>query len=242
VELSIVIPAYNESRKIKNDVFAADRFIHDNFRTGQIIVVDDGSDDATSEIVSSLKEEIRTELIAIRLDKNNGKGAAIKEGVKVSTGEFILYADAGLTVPFKDALTGIELISVNKCDIANGSRKLAESNIVKKQDLDRRIISQIFGKLVKLFFHIPKRITDTQCGFKIYNGQVARELFPLLKINGFLFEIEFILLALKKGYRILDFPVTWNCDRDSRLSVKKSSKSIISEFIKLFKEFNKSSF
>lgn len=236
VELSIIIPAYNESKKIMNDIFAADKFIHGNFNNGQIIVVDDGSNDKTSEVAIPLKEKIKTELIVIRLDKNSGKGAALKEGVKVSIGEILLYADAGLTVPFKDALTGIKLISENKCDIANGSRKLEASNIVRKQDLDRRIISQIFGKFVKFFLHIPKGMTDTQCGFKLYKGKVARELFPQLKINGFLFEIEFILLALKNGYRILEFPINWNCDRDSRLSIKKSSKNIITEFIELFKE------
>ena len=82
-------------------------------------------------------------------------------------------------------------------------------------------------------------MTDTQCGFKIYKGEVARELFPQLKVTGFLFEIEFILLALKNNYKILEFPITWSCDRDSRLSVKKSSKSIISEFIELLNEFRK---
>ena len=239
VELSIVIPAYNESKKIMNDVFAADKFIQDNFKNGQIIVVDDGSDDETSEVAIPLKEKIKAELIVIRLDKNSGKGAAVKEGVKISNGEILLYADAGLTVPFTDALTGIKLISENKCDIANGSRKLEASNIVRKQDLDRRIISRIFGKFVKLFLHVPKSMTDTQCGFKIYKGEVARALFPQLKINGFLFEIEFILLALKNGYRILEFPINWNCDRDSRLSIKKSSKNIITEFIELFKECRK---
>ena len=240
MEISIVIPAYNESKKIKNDIFAADKFIQDNFHSGQIIVVDDGSDDETSAVAKSLTDEIKTELIVIKLDKNSGKGAAIREGVKHSRGKILLYADTGLTIPYHDALRGVKLIEENKCDIANGSRKLAESNIKAKQDFDRRIISLFFRILTKLFLHIPNEMTDTQCGFKIYKGEVARELFPKLKISGFLFEIEFILLALKKDYKILEFPITWSCDRDSRLSVKKSSKSIISEFIELFKEFRKS--
>ena len=242
MELSIVIPAYNESKKINKDIFAADKFIQDNFDSGQIIVVDDGSEDNTSEVAKSLMNEIKTELIVVKLDKNSGKGAAVREGVKYSGGEIILYADTGLTIPFHDALRGIKLIEENKCDIANGSRKLAESNIKAKQDFDRRIISLFFRILTKLFLHIPNEMTDTQCGFKIYKGEVARELFPQLKITGFLFEIEFILLTLKKDYKILEFPITWSCDRDSRLSVKRSSRSIISEFIELFKEFNKSSF
>ncbi len=240
MELSIIIPAYNESKKIKKDIYAADKFIQDNFDSGQIIVVDDGSEDETTEVAQSIRNEIKTELDVIKLAKNSGKGAAIQEGIKASKGNIILYADAGMTVPFNDSLRGIKLIKEKKCDIANGSRKLHESNIKMKQDFDRRIISLFFGMFTKLFLNIPNEMTDTQCGFKVYRGEVARELFPQLKITGFLFEIEFILLALKNNYKILEFPITWSCDRDSRLSVKKSSKSIISEFIELFKEFRKS--
>jgi len=240
VELSIVIPAYNESKKIKKDIFAADKFIQDNFDNGQIIVVDDGSEDDTTEAAQSIRNEIKIELDVIKLENNSGKGAAIREGIKASKGDIILYTDAGLTVPFNDSLRGIKLIKENKCDIANGSRKLSESNIKMKQDFDRRIISFFFGIFTKIFLKIPMEMTDTQCGFKIYKGEVARELFPQLKVTGFLFEIEFILLALKNDYKILEFPITWSCDRDSRLSVKKSSKNIISEFIALFKEFRKS--
>ena len=240
MELSIVIPAYNESKKIKKDIFAADKFIQDNFNSGQIIVVDDGSKDETTQVAQSIRNEIKTELDVIKLEKNSGKGAAIAKGVENSKGEIVLYADAGLTVPFTYALIGIKLIKENKCDIANGSRKLTESDIKMKQDFDRRIISLFFGIFTKLFLNIPSEMTDTQCGFKIYKGEVARELFPQLKVTGFLFEIEFILLALKKDYKILEFPITWSCDRDSRLSVKKSSRSIISEFIELLKEFRKS--
>ncbi len=240
MELSIVIPAYNESKKIKKDIFAADKFIQDNFDNGQIIVVDDGSEDDTTEAAQSIRNEIKIELDVIKLENNSGKGAAIREGIKASKGDIILYTDAGLTVPFNDSLRGIKLIKENKCDIANGSRKLSESNIKMKQDFDRRIISFFFGIFTKIFLKIPMEMTDTQCGFKIYKGEVARELFPQLKVTGFLFEIEFILLALKNDYKILEFPITWSCDRDSRLSVKKSSKNIISEFIALFKEFRKS--
>jgi len=238
MNISIIIPAYNEQIKISADVLAADKFISDNNYVGEIIVVDDGSNDETSSIANSFKEKIDSNLTVLKLPENIGKGRAVSEGIKISSGEIVMYADAGLTVPFENALIGIELINSKKCVIANGSRKMESATIVKKQDLDRRVISKIFGFLFKSVLKIPKEMTDTQCGFKIYKGDVARKLFKELTITGFLFEIEFILIAIKRGYKICEFPVTWKCDRDSRLSVSGSSMKIISEFIALKRNVN----
>lgn len=237
MDLSIIIPAYNESTKIEKDIFAADEFIKKNFESGEIIVVDDGSQDDTAEIVAECQNQGESVVHLLKLGENSGKGIAVRNGVSISKGEIVLYADAGLTVPFTDGLTGINLIKNNECDIANGSRKMTGSKIIKEQDLDRKIISKFFGKFVKLFLNIPKEMTDTQCGFKVYNGDVARDLYSKLETPGFLFEIEIIILAIQKGYTILEFPVTWKCDRDSRISIKKSSKNVAKEFINLFKKY-----
>ena len=236
MDLSIIIPAYNEGMKISKDILAADKFIVESKYRGEIIVVDDGSSDNTFNTAESVRGKINSELTVLKLSKNMGKGSAVREGIANSKGELVMYADAGLTVPFENALNGIDLIKKGKCDIANGSRKMSKSEIVKEQDFDRRIISRIFGFTVKLFLNIPSELTDTQCGFKIYKGEVARNLFNKLKTSGFLFEIEFIQLALKEGKKILEFPVKWQCDRDSRLSVGQSSRKIISEFIFLFRK------
>lgn len=233
MNISIIIPAYNEQNKISADILAADKFMSNNNYIGEIIVVDDGSADDTFLIANSHKEKIESKLIVFKLPENSGKGKAVSEGMNASSGEIVMYADAGLTVPFNDALIGIELINSKNYDIANGSRKMESANIIKKQDLDRRVISKIFGFIFKSVLKIPKEMTDTQCGFKIYKGNIARKLFKELTITGFLFEIEFILLAIKRGYKICEFPVTWKCDRDSRLSVSGSSMKIISELIAL---------
>jgi dolichyl-phosphate beta-glucosyltransferase len=238
MELSIIIPAYNEGKKILKDIVAADSFIASNNFSGEIIIVDDGSNDDTVEIANSLKEKVNSLLKIISLNSNVGKGGAIQEGVKNSKGEIVMYADAGLTVPFENSLVGIDLIKNDKCNIANGSRKLKKSVIVKKQEFDRRVISKVFGFLFKSILKIPKEMTDTQCGFKVYDGSVARELFPKLITTGFLFEVELILLAVKGGHKIIEFPVTWKCDSDSRLSVSKSSKKIIKDFIQLSQNYS----
>ena len=238
MNLSIIIPAYEENLKIRDDILSADDFLTQNRIVGEIIAVDDGSADNTFESANSLKSKTNSNLTVIKLSSNIGKGGAVSEGMKISKGDIVMYADAGLTVPYENALTGMDLIRTGKCDIANGSRKMDNSKIIKGQDFDRRFISNIFGYLVKSLLHIPKEMTDTQCGFKVYNGKVARELFQKLNITGFLFEIEIILLAMKKDYKIVEFPVTWKCDRDSRLSISKSSRKIISDFFFLLRKYN----
>lgn len=238
MNLSIIIPAYEENLKIRDDILSADDFLTQNRIVGEIIAVDDGSADNTFESANSLKSKTNSNLTVIKLSSNIGKGGAVSEGMKISKGDIVMYADAGLTVPYENALTGMDLIRTGKCDIANGSRKMNSSKIIKGQDFDRRFISNIFGYLVKSLLHIPKEMTDTQCGFKVYNGKVARELFQKLNITGFLFEIEIILLAMKKDYKIVEFPVTWKCDRDSRLSISKSSRKIISDFFFLLRKYN----
>ncbi|MBK8946230.1 MAG: glycosyltransferase [Ignavibacteriae bacterium] len=237
IDISVIIPAYNESKKISKDIFAADEFFKSQKFTGEIIIVDDGSSDDTFQSAENCRIQINNYLLVIKLPTNIGKGGAIIEGIKNSKGKIIIYADSGLTVPFENAQMGIDLIKNAKCEIANGSRKMEGSNIIIEQDLNRKVISKIFGIAAKLFLKIPNYLTDTQCGFKVYKGDIARFLYPKLITQGFLFEIELILLAQNENYRILEFPVTWTCDKDSRLSINKSSKKIIKDFIVLYKKF-----
>ena len=236
MDISIIIPAYNENKKIAADIFAADNFLKSQNFNGEIILVDDGSKDDTAKIAEACKTNYQ--LKVIKLKNNVGKGGAVIEGVKQSVGDIILYADSGLTVPFDNSLIGINFIKSNKCEIANGSRKITGAKIIKPQDIDRKIISRIFGIISKLLLKIPKNLTDTQCGFKVYKGDVARKLFPQITTTGFLFEIEIVLLAKKENYKILEFPVIWTCDRDSRISIRKSSKKVVTDFIYLYKKFS----
>jgi dolichyl-phosphate beta-glucosyltransferase len=101
------------------------------------------------------------------------------------------------------------------------------------QKKDRQMLSKLFLYLVKAFLGVPRTLTDTQCGFKLYKGGIARELFGGLETRGFLFEIEIILAALRKNYRIGEFPVEWRCDRDSRISVSSTLGRVLSEAVHL---------
>lgn len=231
MDLSIVIPAYEEAKKIASDVKDAAAFLERNDFSGEVIVVDDGSRDKTSEVAGKVEVPPGIKLNVIRHDKHRGKGHAVRKGVENSSGEYVMFADSGSCVPYDDSLQGLDLIKYGTCDIAHGSRKMTGCNIEKSQSLYRRICSKMFHWFVILDMKVPAEFTDTQCGFKIYKGDVARHLYGECITDGFTFDIEIIMRAQREGYRIKEFPIDWTCDRDSRLSPTRSSWSVLKELL-----------
>ena len=138
-----------------------------------------------------------------------------------------------LCIPYGNALQGLELLQQGPCDIAHGSRRMIESDILRDQPWHRRLFSRAFKAVVRALLGVPRRLTDTQCGFKVYKGDVARTLYGECVTDGFMFDIEIILRAMRKGYRICEFPVEWACDLDSRLSVTRTPWPVLAELIEL---------
>jgi dolichyl-phosphate beta-glucosyltransferase len=231
MNISIIIPAFNESKKIERDIIAAAECIEKNDFQGEIIIVDDGSSDSTADVVQSVEVSAKISLHIIRYVPHRGKGYAVRTGMKSAQGEYILYADSGLCIPYDNVLTGLQILKSGDFDCAHASRKLPESTIVKQQPLNRRLISRIFRWIFTHWLHIPAELTDTQCGFKVYKGDTARNVYAQCSTDGFLFEIEIILRSLKQGYRIKEFPVEWTADPDSRLSAAKNSFGVFRELI-----------
>lgn len=233
MDLSIIVPVFNESNKITADIKAALFFVKNNHLNGEIIVVDDGSTDNTCEVAKATHSQEEIELKVLSYNKRKGKGFAVRTGMQHSNGEIVMFVDSGNCVPFKYSLTGMEMLKSGICDIAHGSRKLAKSRIVVPQAWYRKITSVIFRRFMMFIFKIPPEFTDTQCGFKIYKGDLARKLYGDCVSDGFLFDIEIILRALKQGYRIHEFPIEWTTDRDSRLSQALNFSGMIAELRKL---------
>jgi len=231
MDLSIVVPAYEESKKIARDVEEAAAFLESHHFAGEIIVVDDGSKDNTAEVARNVTVPPGVELKVVGNEAHRGKGRAVRKGIEQSTGEYVMFADSGCCVPYEDTLRGMDLLKSDECDIAHGSRKMRGCHIEKPQSLYRRICSKMFHWLVIHDMKIPAEFTDTQCGFKIYKGDVARHLYGECITDGFTFDIEIIMRAQREGYRIKEFPIDWTCDRDSRLSPTRSSWSVLSELL-----------
>jgi dolichyl-phosphate beta-glucosyltransferase len=231
--LSIVIPAFDEEQKIGSDVGAAAAFLSSRGIPGEVIVADDGSSDRTAERAEALAPGAAVPLSVIRCGAHRGKGAAIRSGILSSAGEFVLFADSGVTVPFEDALSGLQLLREGRADLAHGSRELPGSVIRRDRDWDRRLVSRLFRMFILRWMHIPRHLTDTQCGFKLYRGDVARTLYAECTTEGFMFDLEIILRALAHGYRIVEFPVEWTCDRDSRLGIRTSAQSVVRDLLRI---------
>lgn len=233
VALSVIIPAFEESPKICGDIAAAAAFLKEFPDGGEVLIVDDGSRDNTAEIAEEYAPQAPVPVRVFRLGRNRGKGCAVRTGMLESRGRYVMFADSGCCVPYAEAKVGIDLIQSGQCKIAHGSRKMNVSHIHRPQSWYRRLCSQMFHRLL---IHEIKRLanlTDTQCGFKVYDGDVARCLYALSTVDGFMFDIEIILLALKYGYAIREFPVDWSWDPDSRLKPTHEAFTVLRDMLRL---------
>ncbi len=229
MELSVIIPTFDEARKISHDITAAAGFLAAHMSGGEIIVADDGSQDGTAEAALATLMPPGVDLRVLRSAGHRGKGFALRSGMAASQGRYVMFADSGLTTPYDNALRGLDLISSGRCELAHGSRRLPDSVVRIPQHRDRKISSALFRLVLRLVLPIPKELTDTQCGFKVYRGDVARMVSSKCIADGFMFDVEMILRARRHGFRICEFPIDWSCDRDSRLTFPRSAWPILQE-------------
>jgi len=231
MDISIIIPVFEESHKIARDIEAASAFLRHHNLTGEIIVVDDGSSDNTVSAALDTPVATCASLIVKGYTPHRGKGYAVRTGIGLAQGQYIMFADSGCCVPYDNILRGLDMLKAKSCDIAHGSRKLQQSHIAKPQSRYRRCCSYFFRQMVVGIAKIPAELTDSQCGFKIYPGYIAHQLYGQCITDGPLFDIEIILLARKFGYRIKEFPIQWACDRDSRVSPTRNLWQVLKELI-----------
>lgn len=205
IEISVVVPAYNEEKRLPSTLPHLWKSLRRRFNHFEIIVVDDGSTDKTSELVSQFSDKY-SEVKLISYENNKGKGYAVRTGVLAARGHYVLFSDADLSTPLREIRKLLKALSEGH-DVAIGSRATHEARIVKYQPFYRVLLGKTFNKLVQLF--TVRGISDTQCGFKCFRRNAALEIFGCCRIDGFSFDVEALFVARHKGFKIAEIGVLW---------------------------------
>lgn len=225
--LSVIIPMYNEQERIGITLQLIIIFLKTKSYSWEIILVDDGSTDRSIAIAKKLLNNLPSKIL--RNDRNRGKGYSVKNGMLNASGNFLLFSDADLSTPIEEIDGFLE--KLQHYDIVIGSRALRESKIEKRQSFCREMMGKIFNKIARLLTF--RDINDSQCGFKCFRRQTARDLFSKQKLEGFSFDVEILYLAQKSKYRILEKPVRWHHVDQSRVKLFSDSIKMFVDIIRI---------
>jgi dolichyl-phosphate beta-glucosyltransferase len=227
--ISVVIPAYNEERRIGASLAAIISYLDSGQEDYEIVVVDDGSRDGTAATVEQAKGAAGGRVRLLRMPENRGKGAAVRAGVLASRGAEVLLSDADLATPIEE-LAKLRARLSDGCDMVVGSRVLDGSDIRVRQHPARALMGRIFNIIVRTL--LIGGIRDTQCGFKLFRGPAARELFAAASVDGFAFDVEILLLA-RSRYHVAEVPVVWRHVEQSKVSPGRDAARMLVDIVKL---------
>lgn len=203
-KLSIVIPAFNEEKRLPATLERIANYINRSGRTAEVIVVDDGSADGTSGVAESFREKF-SDLRVISNGRNRGKGYSVRHGFTESRGEIVLFTDADLSAPIEE--TDKLLARMDGNDVAIGSRAVNRELIEIHESKFRELAGIIFNRIVRLILRLP--FVDTQCGFKMFRREKCKIIFEQQTIERFGFDPELLYLARHHGLRTTEVAVRW---------------------------------
>jgi len=213
ITYSIVIPAYNESARIRATLDRVLAHIHDRHWDAEVLVVNDGSRDNTARIVESYAAQHPT-LRLLQNPGNRGKGYSVRNGMLHASGEILLFSDADLSSPIEEADRLFAALETG-ADVAIGSRWLRAELQTQRQSLHRQLFGRIFNLVLRIILGLPYR--DTQCGFKAFTRRAAQVIFPRQHIERWGFDPEILFLARKFGMKVIEVPVEWAHSEGTRI-------------------------
>lgn len=225
LDLSIIIPAFNEERRLPNTIVGLRGYLDSDKTRNEVLIVENGSTDATLAIAQKAARADQR-FHAIHLP-HRGKGQAIRVGVKASRGDIVVLCDADFSMPVEEITLLLGAVE-GGADVAIGSREAPGARRIGEPAL-RHLMGRVFNGLVRLVA-VPG-LGDTQCGFKAFRGSVARDLFARQRIDGWAFDVEVLFLAARSGYTIREIPITWRYDPSSRVRPVRDTIAMMRELL-----------
>ena len=222
---SIVIPAFNESARIPATLGEVVDCIRARQWSAEVIVVDDGSRDSTAELVRRFAAGA-PEVRLVRNPGNRGKGYSVRSGVLQALGDIVMFTDADLSAPMEEA-EGLFAAIADGSDIAIGSRWLERNRQSIRQPVYRQILGRCFNGVTRAVMGLP--FADTQCGFKAFTRAAAQTVFQLQTIERWGFDPEILFIALKRGFRVDEVPVSWAHDQRSKISYLRDGMRMLAD-------------
>jgi len=225
---SVVIPAFNEALRLPAYLSEVVAYFDGRAEPYEVIVVDDGSADETAARVLEA-QAIHRGVTLHRLPENHGKGFAVRAGMRVARGALRLMADADGATPIAE-VKRLEAAIQAGADIAVGSRALPDPSVRREVLLHRKLSGEIFNFFARRMG--VGDVTDTQCGFKLFRGAVAERLFGELQTDGFGFDVELLLLARRRGYRVAEVAINWADQPGSKVDVLRDGPRMLAQIVR----------
>ncbi len=232
MSVSVIIPAYNEAVRLPSTLTATADYFAVRGEAFEILVVDDGSTDATAAVVSAFVQQ-RPELDVQRLSYggNRGKGYAVRYGMLRAIGERRVFCDADLATPAEEYEVVLAAMDAQNAPVGIGSRPLRNSNLLVHQPWYREQMGRSFNAAVQLLA-VPG-ISDTQCGFKIFTADAAKAVFSRCRIDGFAFDSEALFIARRLGYSIAEVPIRWSHKDGSKVSMVRDGLKMLADLSRI---------
>lgn len=236
--LSVVIPAFNEERRITESLEKVERFLSQQSYSSEIIIVDDCSNDFTYDVIRRFIAG-KTNYRLIRNEANVGKGASIKRGMLMAKGDLRLFSDADLSTPIEEVSQFLQFIrgpedkaGAEKFDIVIGSRRVSGAKVAVRQPFFREAAGRIFSVIVRML--TVRGFIDTQCGFKMFTAAAAEKIFPRQTIPGFGFDVELLFIAkYVMKFRIKEAPVLWTDSPFTRVKLVQDSSRMFWDLLRI---------
>lgn len=227
--LSVVIPCFNEEQRLPRTIEQVERYLDARQTTYELILVDDGSSDGTRRLMDEAARK-HSSVRVLALPENRGKGRALATGVQAATGDEILVTDADLSTPIEE-LDKLQTALNSGAGIAIASRALRGSRVEVSQPIYRVLMGKGFNLIVQAVL-LPG-IWDTQCGFKLFRGDVAHRVFAALITDGFGYDPEVLYRARKQGVKIVEVPVVWRNSAPTKVSAVRSSLDMLKHVVRV---------